>query len=223
MELYDLHVRLKYPQEPKKLKIIINVAQALGYAGIAVDSLNNPSKKEHEAGFSLIRRKTMSLRNATRLRLRAEKIRRQTDLLVIHGRTKPIWLAAATVPAVDMVMLSNLDDFGVVDSQVARAMAAAQKPIEVCLHGLLIEKGPMRSRLMRAMRSALQFLVRARCQLVLTSGAPTACFLRSPRDLAALSYLANIPEDIAIAGVLHNPTNLVTPLLQNEQLQRRRS
>lgn len=212
MRIYDLHVRLDASQERQKLQSICKVARLLGYTGIAVESPKNLPERSEEDDFFIIQRTTLSTRSAARLRIRAEKIRKRVDLLVIHGRTKPIWLTAANVAAIDMVLLQDLDDFGVVDAQTARAVAAKQKPVEICLRGLLTQNGPVRSRLMRAMASALKYLLRAKCQIVLTSGATDACGLRSPQDLAALAYLADIPEEVAKQGILNHPTILLSRL-----------
>ncbi|MDO8056969.1 MAG: RNase P subunit p30 family protein, partial [Candidatus Hermodarchaeota archaeon] len=82
--------------------------------------------------------------------------------------------------------------------------------VELCLHGLLTLKGPRRSRLMRAMGYAMECLLRAKTPLILTTGAQTPWQLRAPRDLAALAYLANLPEMQALKAIQEDPVKLVT-------------
>lgn len=208
MRAYDLHVQEK-SQDMNTLKDLCTVAYNLGFSGLAVETRTALPIKPLDVQFSIFRRATLSPRSAARLRIIVEKRRKQVDLFAIHGRTKPISLAAAVVPSVDLVMLRDLSDFTAFDSQVARTLAKQEKPVEVCLRGLIILSGADRSRLMRAMASAMACLSRANCTLILASGATTRYGIRSPRDLAALGYLANIPEDMAIKGVYDNPNTLV--------------
>jgi RNase P/RNase MRP subunit p30 len=138
--------------------------------------------------------------------------RNQADLLVIHGRTKPVWLSAAEIPEVDMIMLQEMDDFTVIDSQISRTLAKNDKPVEICLQRLLSNKGPTRSRLMRVMKSAMDHLIRAKCNLILTSGTTGYWALRAPRDLAALGFLASLPETEAKKAILQRPIELINNL-----------
>ncbi|MFW9830664.1 MAG: RNase P subunit p30 family protein [Candidatus Thorarchaeota archaeon] len=212
MPTYDLHVRFTQPEHPTNYVKLFEIAHQLGYTGLALESSTPLPKELLAESVQILQRLTISPRSATRLKARAEKLRRQSDLLVVHGRTKPIWLAAAEITVVDIIMLRDFQDFVAVDSQVARAMSSNNKPIELCLHQLLSSKGSNRSRLIRAMRTALEFLVRSKCPLVLTSGANHVCGLRAPRDLAALCYLASVPEEVAKEAILQEPMKLVSTI-----------
>ena len=210
MTIFDLHVQIKDQQNSPAFKALVSMAQTLGFSGLALEGSTVPARKLAGDEFQLFRRRTLSPRSAAGLRALVTKHQKVTDLLVIHGRTKPIILGAANLPAVAMVMLRALSDFGVIDSQVARTLATMDKPVELCLNGLPRFSGPQRSRLIRAMTTATDYLLRAQCPLLLTSGATTAYALRSPRDLAALAYLANVPEDIARQGILELPGTVLT-------------
>jgi ribonuclease P/MRP protein subunit RPP1 len=217
MRAYDLHVRAANSSTDPTLQALCSTARELGFTGLAVETSASLTAKPANSDFPLYRRTTLSLPNAARLRMLAEQWRTRTDILVVHCRSKPLGLTAAAAPAVDMLMLRDLTDFPAFDSQVGRALARANKPVEVCLGGLLQSSGSQRSRLMRSMASATGAIVRAGCPLVLTSGASTSSGLRAPRDLAALAYLADIPEDLAELGVYDVPAGLI------EQLQARNS
>jgi ribonuclease P/MRP protein subunit RPP1 len=212
MRAYDLHVRTANSSADPTFHALCATAQELGFAGLAVESSASLTAKPANSDFPLYRRTTLSLPNAARLRMLTEQWRTRTDILVVHCRSKPLGLTAAAAPAVDMVMLRDLTDFPTFDSQVGRALAKANKPVEVCLSGLLQSSGSQRSRLMRSMASAASAIVRAGCPLVLTSGATTSSGLRAPRDLAALAYLASIPEDLAELGVHDVPAGLIEQL-----------
>lgn len=211
MNAYDLHVR-EESRDTNSFTDLCTVAYNLGFSGIAVEMNNTHQVMPSDVNLSILRRTTLSPKNAARLRMIVEKQRKQVDLYAVHGRTKPISLAAAIVPSVDLLMLRDLNDFTAFDSQVARALAKHEKPVEVCLRGLMILSGAERSRLMRGMASAMSYLSHANCTLILTSGATTCYGIRSPRDLAALSYLANISEDLSLKGIFENPKALVEHL-----------
>lgn len=210
MRTFDLHVRFNPRDNSKKLESLVTMAQNLTFTGLALDSATPIIQDLIDCPLELIHRQTLTPRSATRLRQYIEKKRRQTEILVIHGRTKPVWLAAAEVPTVDMIMIRDLEDFTVIDSQIARAMAATNKPIEVCLNGLIKFHGPPRSKLIRAMAGAMDYLVRAKCSLILTSGASNQWELRAPRDLAALCYLIKIPENLAKTAIFDTPIDLLS-------------
>jgi ribonuclease P/MRP protein subunit RPP1 len=209
MPAVDLHVCLPYPRKEADSSAILTQALKLGLTGLGIQSQAPIPEKIVPKNLQLFSRTTLSPRSAARLRHRVERVKDRTDLLVVHGRTKPIWLAAAEIPTVDLILLLDLDDFTNVDSQMARLSATLDKPVEICLHGLLTLKGPARSRLMRAMGYATEYLLRAKAPIVLTSGAQTLWQLRTPRDLAALAYLAHIPEVQANQAVLEFPNKLV--------------
>ncbi|MFX1562906.1 MAG: RNase P subunit p30 family protein [Promethearchaeota archaeon] len=215
MRAYDLHIQ-EESRDIKALRKLCTIARDLGFSGIAVETRNTLPIQSLDTQLSIFRRYTLSPRSAARLRIIVEKRRKHFDLFAVHGKTKPISLAAAIVPNVDLVMLRELSDFAAFDSQVARTLAKENKPVEVCLRGLIILSGADRSRLMRVMASAMANLIRAKCTLILTSGATKRYGIRSPRDLAALSYLANIPEHIASAGVYENTNNLVEQLTRTQ-------
>ncbi len=212
MRTYDLHIRLKHQKNETEFTRLQNLATNLGFAGLAIDSPKPIAAEKLHKSLTIFHRLTFLPRSAARLRFHVNKQIKQADLLVIHGRSKPIWLAAAEIPAVHMVMLKDIEDFLVFDSQVARAMANQNKPVEVCLHKLLTQKGSIRSRLMRVMRTAMDHLVRANCLLILTSGACDPCELRAPKDLEALSYLASVPEDVAKNAMNQGPMNLLSQI-----------
>lgn len=212
MRTYDLHVRLP-PKDPEiELVRLLKHATTLGFTGIALDSSKPFSPAIIPESLEVLQRFTFSPRSASRLRFHVNKHLEQVDLLVIHGRTKPIWLAAAQIPAVHMIMLKDIEDFLVIDSQIARTMAQQNKPIELCLHNLLTHTGSLRSRLMRVMSTALDHIIRADCYLILTSGASHSCELRAPKDLEALSYLASVPEETAKNAMNQRPWDLVSSL-----------
>ena len=116
-----------------------------------------------------------------------------------------------------MIMLKDIEDFLVIDSQVARMVVKQDKLIEICLHKLLTHTGSLRSRLMRAMDTALSHIIRADGKLILTSGASNSLELRAPKDLEALSYLASVPEDTAKNAMNEGPRALVSSILASKQ------
>ncbi|MFX1342358.1 MAG: RNase P subunit p30 family protein [Promethearchaeota archaeon] len=212
MRTYDLDVRLAQQQSDSDIKQFIDLIRELEFAGFALESPKPLSQRVHDKDLDIIHRVTIAPRSATRLRSHVKNQRNQTDLLVIHGRTKPIWLSAAEIPEVDMIMLQDMDDFTIIDSQISRALANNDKPVEICLQQLLSNKGPARSRLMRVMKLAIDHLLRAKCNLILTSGTADYWGLRAPRDLAALGYLASIPETEAKNAILQRPIALIKKL-----------
>ncbi|MFX1474299.1 MAG: RNase P subunit p30 family protein, partial [Promethearchaeota archaeon] len=185
----------------------------LGYSGLAFEAPTQFPENLCEK-YSVFQRLTLSLPNASRLKYHAKRNRNKTDLLVVQGRTKPISLAAAVATDVDMVMLSDINDFGGVDSLVARTLSNQEKPVEICLRELTRSFGPNRSRLMRTMATAVEHLVRAKCIIIITSGATTPLELRGPRDLIALAFLANIPEEVAKNSMYKNSGVLAEMLQQ---------
>lgn len=205
MRTFDLNIRLPTQKQDAYLKQLYQLEYELGFAGIALDSFQPSLEIPTDTKVRIIPRITLNPRSAARLRQHATHLRKQTELLVLRGRTKPLCLAATEIPAIDMVMLTDIEDFMVIDSQIARALAINSKPVEICLHELLSLTGSLRSRLMRAMGLAIMLLTRANCSLVLTSGASNLWEVRAPSDLVALSYLAGLPEDLAKLAMFHEP------------------
>ncbi|MFX0169818.1 MAG: RNase P subunit p30 family protein [Candidatus Hodarchaeota archaeon] len=210
MSPVDLHVRLSHPNNDAESSAILEQARRLGLTGLGIESPQPLPARLIPRNMELLYRITLNPHSAARLRHRVEKQKQQTDLVVVQGRTKPIALSAAKIPEVDMVLMKTVEDYTIVDSQVARAMTKHNKPVELCLHGLLALKGSARSRLMRVMAQAMESLLRAQSPLVLTSGAENLWQLRTPRDLGALAYLANIPEATANRAVLETSIEFFT-------------
>jgi RNase P/RNase MRP subunit p30 len=217
MPMLDLHIRFSHSPSEVEFTHFSNLANTLGFTGLAIETPKALKLPAFHYPLTIFRRLTLSPRGATQLRFRVHKQMQQTDLLVIHGRSKPIWLAAAEIPSVHMIMLKDIEDFMVMDSRVARVMANHNKPVELCLQSLLTLKGSIRSRLMRVMNNAVKHLVRADCPLILTSGASQLCELRAPRDLEALSFLAAVPEDLAKEAMRQKPLALISQIQDARQ------
>ena len=210
MDAYDLNVCIAKSRGVETLERVCKLAMEIGYTGIAVEtSLPIPEGVEKQ-GFLLLRRVTLSLPNAAGLRSVAARQRRRVDLLAVHGRTKPICMSAAQTSTVDILMLRDLNDFGIFNSRIAHTLAKHDKPVEICLGKLLLFDGSRRSKMMRSMTQAVEYALHAKCPLIITSGATTPYGLRSPRDLAALALLAGVPEDLAMRGVHETPTSLIS-------------
>jgi RNase P/RNase MRP subunit p30 len=228
MAAYDFHIRTTPQGKNGELKRLQNIAASLGFAGLALESPKALTAEKLHASLTIFHRVTLAPRSAARLRIHVNKHGKDVDLFVIHGRSKPVLLAAAEIPAIHMVMIRDIEDFMVIDSQIARAMANQNMPVEICLHGLLVQKGAIRSRLMRVMSMAMDHLERANCPLILTSGAHHMCELRSPQDLEALSYLASVPENLAKKAMNQTSTELVSRIQESQgnrssaQIRRRR-
>jgi RNase P/RNase MRP subunit p30 len=217
MPMFDLHIRFNHSPTDVEFIRFSNLANTFGFTGLAIETSKALKLRALPYPLTIFRRLTLSPRGATRLRSRVHEQIRQTDLLVIHGRSKPIWLAAAEIPSVHMIMLKDIEDFMVMDSRVARVTANHSKPVELCLHNLLALKGSIRSRLLRVMNNAVKHLVRAGCPLILTSGASQLCELRAPRDLEALSFLAAVPEDLAKEAMRQKPLALISQIQDAKQ------
>ncbi|MFX1509806.1 MAG: RNase P subunit p30 family protein [Promethearchaeota archaeon] len=212
MRTYDLHIRFNPNKNEEEFRRIKEMAMKLGFRGIAVESPTRGRFEENASPFEVLHRITLAPRSAARLRMRAKKHAQETDLLVIRGRSKPIWHVAAEIPTIHMVMLNDVEDYMTVDSKVARIMANHNKPVELCLHNLLTLTGSIRSRLMRVMNTAIDYLERANCPLVLTSGASSLYELRAPKELEALGYLASVSEKTAKNAIHEMPSTLVDSL-----------
>ena len=210
MRAVDLHIRLPYPKNETDSSAMLTQALKLGLTGLGIESQAPIPPQMVPKSLQLFSRTTLSPRSAARLRQRVERLRNPTDLVVVQGRTKPIALAAAEIPAIDMILLHDVEDFSCMDSQMARVLATQKKPVELCLHGFLTQRGQGRSRLMRAMGYAIECLLRAKTPLILTTGAHTPWQLRAPRDLVALAYLAHLPETQALKAVQEGPLKLIT-------------
>jgi len=122
MRTYDLDVRLTQRQSDSDVKHFLDLVRELEFAGFALESSRPLGQRFHEKDLNIIQRVTLTPRSATRLRSLVKNQRNQAALLVIHGRTKPVWLSAAEIPEVDMIMLQDLDDFTIIDSQISRAL-----------------------------------------------------------------------------------------------------
>ncbi|MFX1566606.1 MAG: RNase P subunit p30 family protein [Promethearchaeota archaeon] len=216
MRTYDLHIRFDSHENEEELIQIKQMATQLGYLGIALESPQRIQPDEKFPSLDILHRMTLFPRSAAHLRVRVKKHAQQTDLLVIHGRSKLIWHVAAEIPSIHMVMLNDVEDYLTVDSKVARIMANHDKPVELCLHNLLKLTGSFRSRLMRVMHTAIDHLERANCPFIFTSGASHSFELRAPKELEALSYLASVSEESAKIAMHETPTTLVT-LIQKTQ------
>jgi RNase P/RNase MRP subunit p30 len=212
MHTYDLHVRFTHQNAEAEFTRLQLLAIDLEFAGLALDSPLGLPPPNRSTSFEIFHRLTLSPRSISQLRVLVKKQLSQTELLVVHGRSKSLCVAAAAIPTVHMVMFKEIEDYMIIDSQIARAMANQSKPVELCLHNLLIHTGALRSRLMRVMNAAVDHLVRANCSLILTSGATHPYELRAPKDLEALSYLASVPEELATIAMNQGPMDLVSQI-----------
>jgi ribonuclease P/MRP protein subunit RPP1 len=194
---FDLHVHGD--------KNLLNEADRLGYAGVAVTRYLEDYNKEFSREFddlksssSIILKKCLeiSCKNPEDLRKKVQKSRKKADIVMVRGGDLKVNRAACEDQRVDILSqpYRSRRDTGI-NHVLARKAAENSVAIELNLKNFIKTNLRYRHRVISQFRHVLELKRKFKFPLIITSNANSKFDLRSPQDIFALAKCFGMTDE----------------------------
>lgn len=213
----DLHLRVPL-KDDLLAERMVNHASKLGYKMIAIpfppnvetEQIKQLRKLCGESGIDFVSRTNLSPRSSNQLLRDLRQNRRKFEIVAVRCNTKDVARQAAKDRRVDLLQFSvtNVRQ-RFFDEQEAELASHALSSLEIELAPLLQLTSFSRIRLLSRLRREVVSTQKAKVPIVLSSGATTEMFMRSPHDYAALSSLFDLPLHSALMALSVSPLGIV--------------
>lgn len=204
---YDLSIHLK-SEDPVVLKKLSNLAQHLGYSGIAINSVDNSSKLVRSMEIdtiNLLSSVELKISNASKLHGQIGKYLNKVDVITVVGGNESINRAAVENPNVDVLTrLATPKDNGF-NHVLAKEAADHNVAISFDLGDIIHLRGGRRVHSLMNFRKNLLLVRKYDVPFILTSNAVSIFDMRAPREMIALAALFGMTREEAISGLSETP------------------
>jgi RNase P/RNase MRP subunit p30 len=194
--------------DPKSLDSFVQMAQKLGFAGLATHVVEGAPDQLFQDGFSVLKRVNVSGRGLRSIRKQVESVRRQAMIVSVELASIETANWAAEDQRVDLLTLDPSRDFRLRDT-TARFAAASNTALEIRFEPLLRLIGLNRSRVIKTYRESIETAIDAGMQVVLSSGAKHPLHMRSPVAMQNLGELLGMDSIYAEKAVDKAPLDII--------------
>jgi ribonuclease P/MRP protein subunit RPP1 len=218
MRYYDMHVHSAFSEGESTILELAQRAKLLGFAGICFSEYYEKKKDiGHLRSEIESAQKTTGIRvllgfearNQEELRRLAE-MRREFDVLLVHGGDVDLNRAAVETAEVDIL---THPEAGRYDSGMNHVMAKLARQnnvaIEINMRGILISGKKTRSRILSNMRDNVGLAKKYRMPIIVNSGAISHWELRDPLCLSSIAQQLGLPLKLAKDAVSLVPETIV--------------
>jgi RNase P/RNase MRP subunit p30 len=197
------------PEEMAKISRILGFA-GLGFADFSPKDKNKTIKEAlSNLPLRAYSRVNLNFDSVTKNRKTLNRVRRYVDIVAVACLNRRVSIWAAKNTDVDLIYFPDLKMCKQVDKSLVGLIYSSENAVEIALRPILLSKGLRRANTLGILKKTAQIILREHASLVLTSDAHTKYELRSPRGLAALGNLLDIPYDKAIEAVSKNPLKVL--------------
>lgn len=149
-------------------------------------------------------------RNHSELMHQLRRFRRKFELICVACTNKIVARQAAKDHRVDLLNFPLLDfHYRYFDKSEAELASNSSAALEIDIKPLLLLEGAKRTRLISNLRLEAAIAKKFDIPIIISSGVSAGYLMRKPREMAALCFLFDLDEDIAMKTVSHNPNSLV--------------
>ena len=218
MRFVDLHLCLSWRDEGQARRLIAKSAE-LGYSQIGVpippsiraEAVNQVRQVCDESGLDFVTRLDLAPRSPGELLAGLRRFRRSFEVVSVLCSSKAVARQAAKDRRVDLLCFSSFDPkkrlLDTAEAEFASASGAALELDMAQVLSSLEERSGVGifTRLRRELAVAKSFDM----PVIFSSGASQPLLLRKPEDCAALAFLFDVEQSIALEGLTRNPEAVV--------------
>ena len=216
----DLNVNSNLGEGESTPEEMAETSRILGFSGIGFsdfspkDKLKKEKLRKVREAFSNLplrayTRVNLDFESVTKNRKVLNRIRSFVDIVAVACLNRRVSVWAARNADVDLLYFPEIKMCKQVDKALVGLLRDSGNAVEISVRPILLSRGLRRANTLGILRSAAEMVRRGHATLVLTSGASTKFELRSPRALAALGSLLDIPYAEAKEAVSTNPLKII--------------
>ncbi|MFW9837490.1 MAG: RNase P subunit p30 family protein [Candidatus Thorarchaeota archaeon] len=194
--------------EQDSLQSFIQIAEKLGFTGLATNNIEGDVSRQIGYKFSILRRADVSGRGLRSLRKKVETARKQS--LVVSVKLGSVETAnwAADDQRVDLLTLDYSREHRLRDT-TARLAAASHTALEIRFEPLLRLTGLNRSIVIKAYRASIRTAIEAGMQIILSSGATHPLHMRSVRAMQYIGGMLGLDSKQAHLAINQTPMEII--------------
>ncbi|MGQ9722012.1 MAG: RNase P subunit p30 family protein [Candidatus Jordarchaeum sp.] len=191
------------------------ISRILGFSGLGFADF---SRKNNSVKFKEIlshlplkaySRVNLNFDSVTKNRKILNQMRRTVDIVAVACLNRRVAVWAARDPDVDLLYFPDVKMCKQVDKSLIGLVYSSGNAVEISVRPILLSKGLRRANTLGILRKTVEIVLKGQASLVLTSDAHTKFELRSPRGLAALGKLLDVPYDKAMEALSNNPLKIL--------------
>ena len=194
------------PEDKTVIDSMLQEANALGYTAVGTEKTDSDI-------IDVITRVDLYPRNQNELGKQLRKLRKRTEVIVVHCGSKSVARQAAHDHRVDLVRFPVDRDTKkrlYLDRRQAGMMRDTGAGFEVSIKDLLVDDRHLLAKRIVAIKKSLDIAIKHGLPVVASSGAEDRYGLRDPHGLASLLSLLGVDYEPALDMVSANPMRIVS-------------
>lgn len=213
----DMYVNQTVFQPKEQIDRILEIISELGFSVICVsldikgvqNIFEEVKKKAENFNIEIYRRIDLSPKNVEDLKKKLRQFRRKFEILSVKCVEKKICTWAARDRRVDILNFPSIEYLKNFTESTANLAAEGETAIEIWFKQFLDIRGIKRARLIAETRRVAKIALKKGVKIVIDSGAGNIFEMRAPRELGALGYLLDIPDEQIELAISENPLNII--------------
>jgi RNase P/RNase MRP subunit p30 len=193
---------------PKDLESFVQMAQKLGFTGIATHNIEGEPEQLFENKFTILKRSDVFGRGLKSLRKQVDNVRRRSMIVSVKLASVETANWAAEDQRVDLLTLDHSQAHRLRDS-TARLAATSDTALEIRIEPLLHLAGLSRSKVIKVYRESIRTAIDSEMQVILSSGALHPLHMRSTMAIRCLGELLGMGSKYAENAIKQAPVDLV--------------
>lgn len=204
-KMFELNFK---PQKIDDTDKLINLCSEIGISALGTDDNNLcPKTVNHYGKLTVYRRLFIEDSNKERIKQILSKERFRNVLVSVKCNSPELTKWALTDNRVDIIEV-DITDFGrLIDRKAVKIAKEKGKIIEINLRALIFQGNKIG--FLRNLQKGTHWIMKKKCQFIVTSGATNPYELRNPRDLCGLAPLFQMPYDQAIKSISQDIESII--------------
>ena len=194
--------------DSKSLDLFIQMAQKLGFSGLATSSVGDKPDQHTEEGFLILKRADVSGVRLKSLRKKVEGVRKHSMIVSVKLASVETANWAAEDHRVDFLTVDGSQEYRLRDSTAGLA-ASSGTALEIRFEPLLRLSGLNRSRVIKTYREAIKTATDSGMQVIISSGATHPLHMRSSVSMRHIGELLGLNTKYAEIAVSQIPMTIV--------------
>ncbi|MEM2144435.1 MAG: RNase P subunit p30 family protein [Candidatus Jordarchaeaceae archaeon] len=211
----DLNVSSNQGEGKSSPEEMASISRILGFSGLGFADFSKigdyQKVKENFSNLPLraYSRVNLNFDSVTKNVKMLNRLRKYVDIVAVTCLNRRVAVWAARNADVDLLYFPEIKMYQQVDKSLVSLIHNSGNAVEISVRPILLTRGLARANTLGILRKAAEIVMKENAVLVLTSDAHSKFELRSPKSLAALGTLLEIPYEIAIEAVSENPLKIL--------------
>lgn len=194
--------------DPKSLESFVQMAQKIGFTGLATHNIEGDPDQHFENGFSILKRSDVSGRGLKSIRKQVDSVRKHSMIVSVKLASVETANWAAENQRVDLLTLDHSQEYRLRGS-TARLAATSDTALEIRFEPLLHLAGLNRSKVIKVYRESIRTAIDSGMQVILSSGATHPLHIRSAMAIRHLGELLGMESKYAENAINQAPLDIV--------------